>query len=600
VAYEQLPRAERSRRHLEIAEWLRERSPTRSRQPIAILAHHYEAAWLLGRSRTTGARPPAHVARRAVEYLLRWAGEVLVYQARSAASLYERALAIADDAGDVVASRTIARAQIGLAESLVEMGRHDEAAEAAVEARRAAAEAGDARLEGRALLVAGRLACDLGRTQPARRLLRRALALFREEGDVRGQAWGYHRLSETWSRTDYRREIETLREAHRLFARAGDRWGRAVAAQDLAYLLTTDGGPEFERWYAEALRLARDEADLRSRSSVLRTKGYVSFYRGETREAIDAVREARPLAFEAGDPYAEADTLLIEASAACATSPPHEVEALVRRLLELARRTRSTRLHALGLLAGVRPALRAGRPQLAAERLRRATRLLRAQGVRPDMADAHLTAALLHLERGWLAGVAPKAGQAWAVAARNGWVLWRPLTSMVAARALLGTGQHRVAAGQLRAAAARASKLSASGTLELTSALLAQAVLLDGGDAPRSEPSERADLDVEATLLENEGLRALLADDPGAALEAFLAAEAARSTTGLSVWLARTQALGAEAARRRGDGRELRKLERRAETVLASVDAPARYRTRILRPIAVVSASGRLEGRRER
>jgi hypothetical protein len=34
-------------------------------------------------------------------------------------------------------------------------------------------------------------------------------------------------------RADYAAEIRHLREAYELFDRAGDRWGRAVAAQDL-------------------------------------------------------------------------------------------------------------------------------------------------------------------------------------------------------------------------------------------------------------------------------------------------------------------------------------------------------------------------------
>ena len=585
VAYEQLPRAERSRRHLEIAEWLREQDSTTARRPVATIAHHYEHAWLLGRSRTTGSSLPPEVARRAVEYLLRWADQAVVYQARLAASLYERAIRIARDAGDAVPPKMLARALIGFAESLVEMGRHGEADRPASEARTIAAAAGDARLEGRALLVAGRLASDLGKIRAARQLLQRALTLFRAEGDVRGQAWAHHRLSETWSRTDYRREIDYLREAHRLFVRGGDRWGRSVAAQDLAFLLTTEGGAEFERWYTEAWRLVRDEEDLRSRSSVLRTWGYVSFYRGEMREAIHSVREARPLAIEAGDPYAEADTLLIEASAACATSSPHEVEALVQRLLELARLTRSTRLHALALLAGVRAALRAGKPQLAKERLRRALGLLRERGVRLEMAEAHLTSALLHLDRGWLPGVAPEAKRAGAVAARSGWVLWQPLTSMLVGRASLGAGRPREATRQLHAAVRQASALRATGTLDLSSALLVQALLLDGREAPQEELSQIADLDVEATARENEGLRALRAGDPSRASESFARAEAARSTTGSSAWLARTLAFGAESARRSRDRRALGRLERHAESVLDAIGAPARSRGSLLRPV---------------
>jgi class 3 adenylate cyclase/tetratricopeptide (TPR) repeat protein len=589
VAYEQLPRAERSRRHFKIAEWLRAQERRTSRQSVAAIAHHYEQSWVLSRSRTGGSGLAPEVPRRAVEYLLRWADEVIVYQARLAAALYERAIRVARDAGDTVASRLKARALIGFGESLVEMGRHDEAETSMSEARRIALASGDRRLEGRALLVAGRLSSDLGRIRAARRLLQRALSLFREEGDARGEAWAHHRLSETWSRTDYRKEIDYLRQAYRLFVRAGDRWGRSVVAQDLAYLLTTEGGEEFDHWYGEAWRLARDEDDLRSRSSILRTWGYVSFYRGENREAVRAVREARPLAVAAGDPYAEADTLLIEASAAHSTSSPQEIEALVRRLLELARLTRSARLQALALLAGVRAPLRSGKPRLSQERLRRALALLRERGIHLEMAEVHLAAAYLHLDRGWFPGVSVEARKAAAVAARNGWILWQPLAPLLEGRASLGAGRVHDASRQFRIAVGRSSELRAMGTMTLASSLLVQAHLLDGREALADELNQSADLDIAATVRESEGIRALHGGDPESALEAFGLAEAARSTMGHTVWLARSLGLAAEAARRMGHRRSASTSERRAEAVLASIGAPTRFRGRALRPLTGVN-----------
>src|SRR5215216_5901009 len=103
-----------------------------------------------------------------------------------------------------------------------------------------------------------------------------------------------------------------MRLAYRLFERAGDRWGCAVAAPDLAYLLTTIGGEEFHHWYQRAQRHVEGESDLRSRAAILRTWGYFSYYCGAHREAIRAMREARPIAVEAGHRYVEVDTFLIE------------------------------------------------------------------------------------------------------------------------------------------------------------------------------------------------------------------------------------------------------------------------------------------------
>jgi class 3 adenylate cyclase/tetratricopeptide (TPR) repeat protein len=583
VAYEQLPRAERSRRHLAIAEWLRARERTVPGRPVATIAHHYERAWTLSRSAAApslGGRVP----RRAVEYLLRWADQAIVYQARSAADLYGRASRIAREADRDVPERLRARALIGQAECLVEMGQYEEAQDAVAEARRAADASGDPRLRGRALLAAGRLASDLGkdlrRIAASRRLLARALNLLSEENDLRGQAWAHHRLSETWSWTDYRREIDELQEAHRLFVRAGDRWGRSVVAQDLAFLLTTEGGAEFDRWYSEAWRLVNDEQDLRSRSGMLRTWGYVSFYRGERSEAIRAMREARPLAMEAGDPYVEADTLLIEAAASFSSSPPGDVEVLVRRLLEIARRTRSTRLHALTLLVGARSALRAGRTKVSRQRLSQATAMLRERGVRLEMAEAHLAAAELETDRGSFSRVPREAREAVAVAARSGWVLWQPLAPLLEGRAALGSGRPRDAARRLRDAVGLSSALRATGTMDLASALLVQALLLADAEAPSMAAGVGADLEVSATWHENEGLRALLAGDVDGGRDWFARAEEARAAVGQTIWLARTLGFRTALDRATGDRRSVARLERRADAVLRSIGAPSRTAVR--------------------
>ena len=101
-------------------------------------------------------------------------------------------------------------------------------------ARRLAERAGDAGLTGRALLALGRAESDAGRLRRARRLLEDARVRFESTGDLRGQGWALHRLSETWGWTEFARELDDLRSAYKLFTRARDRFGRAVVAQDLA------------------------------------------------------------------------------------------------------------------------------------------------------------------------------------------------------------------------------------------------------------------------------------------------------------------------------------------------------------------------------
>jgi adenylate cyclase len=277
VAYASIPRRDRSGLHLQVATWLREAARL-PEEPLAELAHHYELAWRLSHSSAAGTADPG-LARLAAEHLGRWADRTLTYQARLAESLYRRAIEAAAASTDEDPGLAI-RVSLGRAESLIELGRHQEATEPANAARDLARRSGDGHLEARALLALGRIESDVGDDEVARRLLGQALSSFQAVGDLGGQAWAKHRLSEVLGRADYALELEHLREAYRLFERAGDRWGLAVVAQDLAYLLTTVGGPEFHRWYGQARRLAGSESDLRSRAALLRTWGYFSYYRG--------------------------------------------------------------------------------------------------------------------------------------------------------------------------------------------------------------------------------------------------------------------------------------------------------------------------------
>jgi predicted ATPase len=84
VAYESIPRRDRSALHLQVATWLE--AEALAEEPVAELAHHYEQAWRLSRSGAVeaGDRDLAGLAAR---YLGRWADRTLTYQARLAESL---------------------------------------------------------------------------------------------------------------------------------------------------------------------------------------------------------------------------------------------------------------------------------------------------------------------------------------------------------------------------------------------------------------------------------------------------------------------------------------------------------------------------------
>ena len=584
VAYESLPRLERARRHRQIAEWLRGRAPSASEEPIAALAHHYERAWELGRS-TTGRRPPIGTARLAVRYLGRSAAQTFAYQARSAEALYERALRIVQEDEEGIDPRTTATLLTGRAESLIEMGRHREAITHATQARAIGHELGDRRLAARALLALGRAESDAGRMRRARALLEEARGEFAILGDVRGQAWALHHLSETWSRDDYSRELLELRKAHRLFTRSRDRWGRSVAAQDLAYLLTTQGGREFHRWLEEANRLAEDDRDLRSRAAVARTRGYFAYFCGEFGEAIRIMREARPLAAQSGDRYAEADTVLIGAMAAAAVGPPDEAERLSLEALELARELRSARVRATGLLAGARAALRSGSPSLAQSRLRAARLIIEQKRIRVMRCEALLFEAWLALDRGvWdkVSGLGVRLGTA---VRASDWLILEPLVPLLRGRASLGAGRPDEARRHLARAASLARSLGSGGFLGLAVALERQSALLAGADIEGRPDVAIEEAEIAAVVQENEGLHALRAGDDEGAAKAFERAVETWSTMGRTAWLARSLSLHAAAEKRRGDRRMAGRLYRRAEAVLDELKTPARNRSSILSPI---------------
>lgn len=596
VAYESLPRKDRAARHLEVAGWLREVTPEPTPENVAVLAEQYEQAWELSLSRT-GPSPPAEVARLAVEYLGRGAEQAFASQARLAASLYDRAIRIWRASPEDVPAEAAAGLLIGRAECRLELGRSREAGKDAARARELAVAARSASLEARALLALGRSASDLGEVEEARGMLEHALAHFESQGDARGQALALHRLSETWSYQDHRQELDHLRRAHDLFAGAGDRWGQAMVAQDLAFLLTTQGGEEFVRWYEEARRLADELGDLRSRASVLRTWGYVSYYRGQFEEAIRAMGEARPVAAEAGHRYAEADTVQIEAMAASEARSAEEAEALADAVLEEARATGSGRLRVLGLLAGVRPALRGGRPALASRRLRSARRMLEELGATAEMAEVDLMEAGLNLDRGAWGRVEAPARRAGQAVRESGWRLYEPRAALLRGRAHLGAGRADAARAGLEIALHLSREMDAPGMMALARACLAQAGLTRGevGAAARRGPPGRraglpglAELPVEAVLLENRAIEALLAGRPERAAELLEQAAAQWEELGLTAWLARSLGLRAESLRRGGRGRAAGPLVRRAGRILDILATPVRERGAILEPLSMI------------
>jgi tetratricopeptide (TPR) repeat protein len=592
VAYASLAWSERARRHLQVAEWLRERARDLPREPVAAIAEHYERAWWLGGG-------GAAVAGRAASYLGRWADELRTYHPRAAEAIARRGL-------EIVRVGTVgAREESGLlatrAGALIDMGRHDEALRDAARAERLAVRAEDRGLLARALLVRGRVLSDRGRIVDARPFLRRARRLFRDAGDVAGEGWATHSLSETMGPQDQERQLRHLREAHALLSEAGDERGRAATVQSLAYVLTIRGDAEFRRWHAEARRVGAEEGDEYAQATALRSWGYYLHYRGDHAGAIAAMRAVRPLALGSGDRYLEADAILIEAASRALVGDLGEAERLVGEALELGRALGSARIRAMALVAGARAALRGGRRGEAWGRLRAARRLLHPP-TRLEVVDHLAAEAGMLLDAGRF-GPLPRVTVRLEDGVRgSGWRLWRPLGPLALGRALLGSGEPWEAEPALRRAAAVAERAGAEGHAALARALLVEAGLLAGR---RQRAAGRlgvagTDAEVEAVALESEGLWLLPRDPVAAAQELGRSAERWRAL-GLTAWLARALALTAEGRDRAGDRRGAAAARLEAGRVLDVLGTPAGTRARLLDPLrGAALATGGSGGARAR
>ena len=334
-------------------------------------------AWRLSRSRAAGT-VDQDLARLAAEVPRPLGGQDVYLSDRLAESLYGR-----PSARDSIEGRSISGCSPGCRSDEPRASSSwagIEAADPANDAQSLATRTGDEHLEARALPRLGAsnpmsgttsspAACSCRRWHPSKR-----------SRDVGGQAWANHRLSEAWSREDYTRELEHMRQTYLLFERAGDRWGRAVAAQDLAYLLTTVGGEEFHHWHQRARRLVEARATGHW-AAVLRTWGYFSYFCGAYGEAIRAMREVRPIAIEAGHRYTS-EYVPHRGDGCVPRGAPKEAGRLAAEVVRIGRAIRSVRIPALGLAAGARACLGAGDPSRATRQLSRPRRTLQRSGAR--------------------------------------------------------------------------------------------------------------------------------------------------------------------------------------------------------------------------
>jgi class 3 adenylate cyclase/tetratricopeptide (TPR) repeat protein len=288
VAYAGLPKQERARLHRSFAAWLQERA---GEELLEIRAYHLDhATQLLGE--LDGA-PPAELAQEAAKALETAGKRALAREAnQSARKLLLRAVEL---------EPTLER-RYRAAVAAWRLADYPALASEMEEVLAGAREAGDPRIEGRALTALADVA--LGRdadVDRGRELAEQALAVLPED-DVTGRFDALIiRGVVAWSEGSLVDNERFATEALEL-ARAAERKDlESTAAQRLAQIFIARMEVDrAEPLVARACELAEESGSIEARAHALASRGRLLSMKGEAEEAERAFEEARPLFEEAG------------------------------------------------------------------------------------------------------------------------------------------------------------------------------------------------------------------------------------------------------------------------------------------------------------
>jgi class 3 adenylate cyclase len=553
VAYGSLAHRDRADKHRAVAEALqRMRLEGRGHAaPLSLLAHHYAAAWRALRAGTVQGQPPCEPARLAVDHLLAWATEIAPAQPRRAEAAFASALEIVADAPGCLDDAVRARLHTGHAGTLTELARHDEAVAAADAALALAGERAD--LAARARLLRARALSESGRLAESAPDVAAARAAFAALGDAGGEADALWVEAMNLRYDDMARHIQLSREVYDAYARAGSREQQAWLAQDLAYLLTLEGGPDQRRWAVEAARLIDRETDLRGRAALTRTDALLASFRRDWAGALRLARDAEEDAHDSGAVWVEVDALLVQQECLGMTGELEAAERVRERLVALAGALAAPRVRAMSALVAARVRPRSRRPDEARALLAEARELLRARNARLDLLEADVAEAYVALDTGRWADVPALTAPLVSYADGRGWGLYAASARMVTGRAVLAL-DPAAAAEPLAETLDAARRHDVPQLGALAAACVEQAQLLVGDDTTASIGDNAAGLvETRAMLAENVALRALRAGDPAGAARRLDDAARLWATLGATVWLARSLVWEAECLRRAGD-----------------------------------------------
>ena len=176
VAYAQIPRAGRMRRHRAAAEWLEHLAGERLADRAEIIAHHYSQAVALARATGEQARRLAELEERARRFLILAGDRAIGLDVAQAHAYYQRALALCPP-DHPERPRIVA----GTARAAFQSGRVEDAAVAYEEAIAGFARHGDVRGQGEALNRLCTVFWDQGETRRSRAVLLQAIELLEQE-----------------------------------------------------------------------------------------------------------------------------------------------------------------------------------------------------------------------------------------------------------------------------------------------------------------------------------------------------------------------------------------------------------------------------------
>jgi tetratricopeptide (TPR) repeat protein len=375
VAYAGIPKAERARRHSQLARWATGEMRGAAGEVDVVVATQAEQACALATEMRLPPDDPAWLARSAgLDALVRLGQAALARDDNvRAEAVFTRALALSDDSVDQ-GRRDDARigrsaARVGLhrlddaetdltgprqsddlrrrAAALVVYGdllrrRGDvtQAVPALVSALAAASEAGFDRVTGEALRQLGMVDYRSGRLTAAEGRFREALALAQRVGDRRGAGWALQHLAWTaTTRGDYDLAERMLGEAAGVFASVDDDGGLSWCAGTEAFVRLLQGRFREARGLARGLLpIGRARDDSWGTAACLTIDAFAAAELGRITAALEQSDTAAGIFRSLGDTWGQALAAVARGAALRGAGRPKDAVKVVRAAVDMAQR----------------------------------------------------------------------------------------------------------------------------------------------------------------------------------------------------------------------------------------------------------------------